>query len=75
MAPEEFQRGARIDQRTTVFNLARMGLVLLDTGDLDGRFKAGPNARAVLERATLPTPTERYPTVTNFVSAWRAAQD
>ena len=43
MAPEEFQRGAPIDQRTTVFNLGRMGLVLLDTGDLDGRFRAGPN--------------------------------
>ena len=74
MAPEEFQRGARIDQRTTVFNLARMGLVLLDTGDLDGRFRAGPDPRAVLERATQPSPTERYPTVADFVCAWQAAK-
>ena len=74
MAPEEFQRGARVDQRTSVFNLGRMGLVLLDTGDLDGRFRAGPAAYAVLERATRPIPSERYPTVADFVSAWRTAQ-
>lgn len=72
MAPEELQRGARVDKRTTVFNLGRLGLVLLDTGDLDGRFRAGPDAWAVLERATRPSPSDRYPTVADFVGAWRA---
>ena len=75
MAPEELQRGARVDQRTTVFNLGRMGLVLLDTGDLDGRFRAGPGAHAVLEQATRARPVDRYTTVEDFVCAWRGAGD
>jgi hypothetical protein len=74
MAPEELRRDARIDQRTTVFNLGRMGLVLLDTGDLDGRFRAGPAAYAVLEKATQPAPSDRYATVSDFVTAWGAAR-
>lgn len=73
MAPEEFERGATIDERTTVFNLARSALVLLDSGDLDGTFRGGAEARDVLTRATEPQPDERFPTVAEFVSAWRRA--
>lgn len=73
MAPEEFERGAVIDERTTVFNLGRTALVLLDEGDLDGRFRGTAAASDVLDRATHPRRVERYPTVTEFVSVWRAA--
>lgn len=73
MAPEEYQRGAVIDQRTTVFNLARTALVLFADGTLEGTFRGSVGARRVLERATRPDPTERYPTVMEFVGAWRRA--
>ena len=34
MAPEEFVRGAVIDERTTVFNMGRMIQHLLTSGDV-----------------------------------------
>ena len=34
---------------------------------------AGPAAYAVLEKATQPAPSERYATVSDFVTAWGAA--
>lgn len=52
MAPEEHRQGATVDERTTVFNLGRTGLVLLDTGNLDGEFRGTAAAHAVLDRAT-----------------------
>ncbi|MGQ0774590.1 MAG: GrpB family protein [Pseudonocardiales bacterium] len=58
VAPEEFQRGAVIDECNTVFNLGRAALVLLDEGDLDGRFRGTGAASDVLDRATHP-PTPR----------------
>ncbi|MGH3941916.1 MAG: hypothetical protein ACRDTG_25495 [Pseudonocardiaceae bacterium] len=45
----------------------------LDEGDLDGRFRGSAAASDVLDRATRPRRAARYPTVTEFVSAWRAA--
>lgn len=73
MAPEEHRRGATVDERTTVFHLGRTGLVLLDTGDLDGDFRGTTAMRAVLERASRPAPAERYPTVEEFAGDWRRA--
>ena len=37
MAPEEFERGARIDERTTVFTMGRTATVLLSDGTLERR--------------------------------------
>jgi len=73
MAPEEFRRGATLDQRTTVFNLRRTAQVLLDEGDLEGRFRGSLALAAVAERATRSDTAERYPSVDGFVAAWRAA--
>ena len=73
MAPEEFQRGATIDQRTTVFDLARTALVLLDEADVDTRFRGTPALAAVARRATDENPRDRYATVAEFVAAWRRA--
>jgi serine/threonine-protein kinase len=60
MAPEEFRRGAQIDERTTVFTLGRAAFVLLSDG------QRGEQARSlwrgsdplyqVAQTATRPTP-------------------
>jgi len=74
MAPEEFQRGARIDQVTNVFTLGRTALVLLGDGSADGAAWRGSNAlRDVALRATANERAERYPDVASFVAAWRSA--
>ena len=73
MAPEERRRGATVDERTTVFHLGRTGLVLLDTGALDGEFRGTSSMLAVLERATRNDPGARHSTVEEFVADWSAA--
>jgi hypothetical protein len=47
--------------------------VLLDEGDLDGRFRGGPRLAEVARRATREYPAERFACVADFVAAWRAA--
>ena len=69
MAPEEFTRGARIDERTTVFTMGRAAAVLLDRAGIpDG-------VREVVERACREEPAERYPTMAAFREAWMRARD
>jgi serine/threonine-protein kinase len=74
MAPEEFERGARIDGVTNVFALGRTAAVLLGdgTGSL-GAWRGTDRMRAVAERATSPARADRYPSVRAFVDAWRRA--
>jgi serine/threonine-protein kinase len=78
MAPEEFQRGATIDQATNVYTLGRTAILLLG----DGLPHATPRAalenwrgtramEGVVLRATSPERAARYPTVRAFVEAWR----
>jgi serine/threonine-protein kinase len=72
MAPEEFERGARIDERTTVFTLGRMISVFLGDGDL-GRegFRGGESQyRAMLTACSLD-PDARYQSVVDLVGVWR----
>lgn len=74
MAPEEWQRGATIDQATNVFTLGRIALELL--GDGTGAPEAWRGSAAMLAvavRATAPERDSRYPDVRAFVAAWRAA--
>lgn len=76
MAPEEFRRGATIDQVTNVFALGRTAMVLL--GDSMPTFDAwrGTDAmRRVVEQATSPDPADRHASVRAFVSDWKAAID
>ena len=75
MAPEEFELGATIDQRTTVFTLGRLAAVFMGDGTLDaGTFAGGPALHAVVARACRPEPRERYTAVADFYTAWQAAR-
>jgi serine/threonine-protein kinase len=74
MAPEEFQRGARIDQVTNVFTLGRTALVLLGDGSPDRAAWRGSEAlREVALRASADARADRYPDIPSFVGAWRSA--
>jgi HemK-like putative methylase len=76
MAPEEFERGALIDERTTVFTLGRIGLVLLGcdrVGPADARHFRGPRqAFEVLHAACAPDRGARIPTVAALLHAWES---
>ena len=74
MAPEEFRRGATIDQVTNVFNLGRMAAVLLGdgSGSMDG-WRGTDEMREVVLRATDPERERRHPSVRRMVEEWREA--
>lgn len=75
MAPEEFEIGAVLDQRTTVFTLGRLVRHFATRLSEDlGRFCGPPGLAAVVDRATRPERDERYPTVAEFAAGWRAAR-
>jgi serine/threonine protein kinase len=77
MAPEELQRGARIDERTTVFTLGRLILVLLGCTRRPPAereaFRGSDAQYDVSVRATHPQPGARWSTVRGLAAAWRAA--
>ncbi|WP_329912200.1 serine/threonine protein kinase [Streptomyces sp. SP18BB07] len=70
MAPEEFERGATIDSRTTVHALGRTARLLLDAGDEESAWRGTAAQLAVLERATHPDPAQRFAGVREFREAW-----
>ncbi len=75
MAPEEFEHGALIDQRTTVFTMGRTAAVLLADGLLDrSAFRAGDALHEVMIRACQPLPTQRVPSMRQFQAAWQQAR-
>ncbi len=74
MAPEEFELGAPIDQRTNVFSLGRMMAVFLSDGTLERLPFRGTDALyAVMCQACQPERGDRFATVAAFYAAWRAA--
>lgn len=77
MAPEEFTRGATIDERTTVFTMGRTAFVFLSDdlrGDAQRELWGAADALyEVAHRATSPDPDRRWATVAEFVTAWRRA--
>jgi serine/threonine-protein kinase len=74
MAPEEFQRGATIDQVTNVFTLGRTAVILLGDGSRPMTAWRGTDAmRRVVARATNPDRDRRHPSVRAFVEDWRPA--
>ena len=74
MAPEEFQKGARIDERTNVFMLGRTAFVLLaNSSDSRQAWKGNDAMWRVAKKATQPDKHLRYPSVQAFVTAWQAA--
>jgi serine/threonine-protein kinase len=72
MAPEEFERGARIDERTTVFTLGRMISVFLGEGDLgrDG-FRGRESQYRAMQAACSRDPDARPQGVADLVGVWR----
>ncbi|KXK57318.1 MAG: serine/threonine protein kinase [Chlorobi bacterium] len=76
MAPEEFQRGEMIDQRTTLFTLARIALWMLGDGTLNPQaFRGTEGMLQVLKQATEPNPELRFQTVRSFWEAWCKATE
>lgn len=71
MAPEEFERGARIDERTTVFTLGRMISVFLGDGDLGSEaFRGNESQHRAMSTACNLDPAARYQTIAQLVGAW-----
>ena len=74
MAPEEFELGAIIDERTTVYTLARLawhfGTRLTEHAD---QFCGSDDLREALAHALEPDPRDRFDTVSAFATAWNAA--
>ncbi|MEU4678451.1 serine/threonine protein kinase [Micromonospora sp. NPDC023737] len=69
MAPEEFVRGAVIDQRTTVYTLGRTITHLLDSPH---GWRGSQAQRRLANHATRPTPEDRHPDVVKLLAEWRA---
>lgn len=71
MAPEEFERGATIDLRTTVFTMGRLLVTFLSDGTLAREPFRGTDAQhRVMCRACEPKPADRYPSVLDFYRDW-----
>jgi serine/threonine protein kinase len=76
MAPEEFELGALIDERTNVFVMGRTGLVFLSDGTLNaGAFRGTRALFEVVAKACEPDRSRRYETMAAFWCAWRAARN
>jgi serine/threonine protein kinase, bacterial len=75
MAPEEFQLGARIDARTTVFTLGRTISILLAGGSLERPpFRGSDALFEVMLRACRASDEPGYETVPELCRAWSAAR-
>ena len=73
MAPEEWQRGATIDDRTTVYTLGRAAFVFLggERGDPSPEcWRADARRHEVARRATAALPADRFTTVAELHRAW-----
>jgi serine/threonine-protein kinase len=77
MAPEEWQRGATIGERTTVFTLGRFALVLLGCERRSppdrGGFRGSDRLFDIATRATATDPAERFLSVGELCRHWTAA--
>jgi serine/threonine-protein kinase len=75
MAPEEFELGALIDERTNVFVMGRTAAVFLGDASLDrAKFRGSARMHSVIERACAQGPTERFQSMQEFYDAWAAAR-
>jgi serine/threonine protein kinase, bacterial len=75
MAPEEFELGAVIDQRTTVFTLGRLvwhfGTRLTEAAE---SFCGSARVADVVRRACADSPADRYDTVVAWGRTWTSAR-
>jgi serine/threonine-protein kinase len=71
MSPEEFQLGATIDQRTTVFTLGRMIAIFLGDGTLQRpSFRGSQPQFELMQWACQPRPGDRPRDIAEFATAW-----
>lgn len=76
MAPEEFQLGAIIDQRTTVFTMGRTAALFLSDGTLErAPFRGNNGLHAVIVQACQADREQRFATVQDFYNAWRQVRN
>ena len=78
MAPEEFAKGATVDERSTVFTLGRAAFVLLSRGPRGEQDRdLWPARDALFQVATTaarPDPADRYRSVAELIGAWQDAR-
>jgi serine/threonine-protein kinase len=71
MAPEEFELGARLDERTTVFTLGRIvwhfATRLTEHG---AQFCGSAELASVIQQACAPSPADRQASVADLARAW-----
>lgn len=75
MTPEEFELGAKIDERTNVFNIGAIAFGLLG-GELDrsiSKWDAGKELYEIAMKAVKIDRLERYSTVEELFLAWELA--
>ncbi len=71
MAPEEYELGTQIDERTTVFTMGRTTAVLLSDNSLDRQpFRGNEAQYEVMCRACRENRDERYVSMAEFYTAW-----
>ena len=74
MAPEEFELGAQIDERTTVFTLGRIVWHFATRLTEDpAQFCGTAELASVVQKATRASPTDRHENVAQLASAWATA--
>ena len=74
MAPEEFDKGAPIDERTTVFTMGRTAANLLSDGTLTrSAFRGNEAQYYVVCRACRSSRSQRFASVADFYTAWLEA--
>ena len=75
MAPEEFELGAQIDERTTVFTLGRIVWHFATRLTEDpAEFSGTTGLARVIQKACQPSPADRQASVAELASAWRGAR-
>ena len=75
MAPEEFELGAQLDERTTVFTLGRIAWHFATRLTEDPAEFCGTDGLAeVIQKACQPSPTDRHACVADLASAWDGAR-
>ena len=74
MAPEEFEKGAPVDERTNVFTMGRTAANLLSDGTLTrSAFRGNEAQYYVVCRACRSSRSQRFASVADFYAAWLEA--
>lgn len=74
MSPEEYEKGAVIDEVTNVYNLAQMAFSLFTDSDRQERnWPLSKESYAVLLKATSAAREDRFPSIADFIFDWENA--